>query len=70
MGTINILVYYFSGSNFQFFRLLTDHQLLEVNGQNVIGLNDKDITNLFRNSGSVVTLTIMPVVLYDHMIKK
>ncbi|XP_065352431.1 syntenin-1-like isoform X1 [Cloeon dipterum] len=50
--------------------LLTDHQLMEVNGQNVIGLDDKEITNIIRNSSSVVTLTIMPHILYEHMVKK
>ncbi|XP_059470610.1 syntenin-1-like isoform X2 [Neocloeon triangulifer] len=50
--------------------LLTDHQLLEVNGQNVIGLDDKEVTKIIRSSASVVSLTIMPHVLYEHMIKK
>lgn len=50
--------------------LLTDHNLLEVNGQNVVGLKDKEISRIMDNAGQCVTLTIMPKFLYDHMIKK
>lgn len=50
--------------------LLTDHQLLEVNGQNVVGLDDKVVKKIISESGSVVTLTIMPSFVYDHLIKK
>lgn len=49
--------------------LLTDHNLLEVNGQNVVGLKDKEITRIMDAAGQCVTLTIMPKFLYDHMIK-
>ncbi|XP_070505043.1 syntenin-1-like [Chironomus tepperi] len=50
--------------------LLIDHQLLEVDGQNVIGMKDKDITKIIQTADRVVTITIMPTFLYDHMIKK
>ena len=50
--------------------LLTEHQLLEIDGQNVVGLKDKDITKIIQGAGSVVTLTIMPCVLYDHIMKQ
>lgn len=50
--------------------LLIDHQLLEVDGQNVIGMKDKDITKIIQSAERVVTITIMPSFLYDHMIKK
>jgi len=49
--------------------LLTDHQILEVNGQNVIGLKDKDIGGIVDKSGQVITLTVMPSLIFDHMVK-
>ncbi|XP_076240468.1 syntenin-1 [Calliopsis andreniformis] len=49
--------------------LLTDHQILEVNGKNVIGLKDKDITAEIENGGNIITITIIPSYIYDHMIK-
>lgn len=50
--------------------LLTEHQILEVNGKNVVGLKDKDITAEIENGGNIITITIIPSYLYDHMIKK
>ena len=50
--------------------LLTDHQLLEVNGQNVVALDDKEAKKIISDSQAVVTLTIMPSFIYDHLIKK
>jgi syntenin-1 len=50
--------------------LLTDHQLLEVNGQNVVGLDDKVAKKIISESPGVVTLTLMPSIIYDHLIKK
>ena len=50
--------------------LLTDHNLLEVNGQNVVGLKDKEIGRIMDGAGSCLTLTVMPKFLYEHMIKK
>ncbi|KAK8400674.1 hypothetical protein O3P69_002465 [Scylla paramamosain] len=49
--------------------LLTDHHLLEVNGQNVVGLKDKDISALISECGQVVTVTVMPTFVYKHMMK-
>lgn len=49
--------------------LLIDHQLLEVNGQNVVGIKDPDITRIIEGAGDVVTVTVMPSFIYDHMIK-
>ncbi|XP_053202799.1 syntenin-1-like [Panonychus citri] len=49
--------------------LLIDHQLLEVNGQNVIGLTDKAIRQIMESSENVITITIMPSVIFDHMVK-
>lgn len=50
--------------------LLTEHQLLEVNGQNVISLKDKDITRIINDGGNIVTVTVIPSFIYDHMVKK
>lgn len=49
--------------------LTIDHQLLEVNGQNVIGLTDEELGDVFSSAGSCITLTIMPSVIYDTMAK-
>lgn len=50
--------------------LLTDHQILEINGKNVIGLKDKDITIEIESAGDIITVTVIPSFIYDHMIKK
>lgn len=50
--------------------LLTGHHILEVNGQNVVGLKDKEITSIIEKAPSVVNFTVMPSSVYDHMIKK
>uniref|UniRef100_A0A182XCL0 PDZ domain-containing protein n=1 Tax=Anopheles quadriannulatus TaxID=34691 RepID=A0A182XCL0_ANOQN len=50
--------------------LLIDQQLLEVNGQNVIAMKDKEIRELISSSDQVMTLTIVPKMIYDVMIKK
>jgi syntenin-1 len=50
--------------------LLTEHQLLEVNGQNVIGIKDKDIMAVIADGGNIITITVVPSFIYDHMIKK
>lgn len=50
--------------------LLTDHQICEINGQNVIGLKDPQITDILNSSGGVVTVTVMPVVIFEHMMKR
>ncbi|XP_071965762.1 syntenin-1-like [Antedon mediterranea] len=49
--------------------LLIDHALLEVNGQNVIGLKDKEVSKILADSPRTVTITIMPNFVYDHMMK-
>jgi syntenin-1 len=50
--------------------VLTDHQLLEVEGQNVVGLKDKQISKIIEEAGEVVTITVIPSFIYDHMVKK
>ena len=39
--------------------LLTDHQVIEVNGACVVGLTDRDIGRQVEDGGDVVTITIM-----------
>lgn len=50
--------------------LLTDHQLLEINTINVVGMKDKDISKVIEASPSVVNVTIIPHYIYKHMISK
>lgn len=50
--------------------VLTDHQLLEVDGRNVVGLKDKEISKIIEQAGSVVTITVIPSYIYNHMVKK
>lgn len=49
--------------------LLTDHQLIEVNGQNVVGLKDADIGAIIDAGGRTITVTVMPSVIYEHVVK-
>jgi len=50
--------------------LLTEHQLLEINGQNVVGLADKEISRIISEAGQIVTVTIIPFFIFEHMTKK
>lgn len=50
--------------------VLTEHQLLEVEGRNVVGLKDKEVTKLIDAAGNVVTITVIPSFVYEHMVKK
>ncbi|NWS70975.1 SDCB2 protein, partial [Crotophaga sulcirostris] len=50
--------------------LLTHHCICEVNGQNVIGMKDKKLMDVLAGAGNVVTLTIIPTVIYEHMVKR
>uniref|UniRef100_A0A8D0L3Z1 Syndecan binding protein n=1 Tax=Sphenodon punctatus TaxID=8508 RepID=A0A8D0L3Z1_SPHPU len=50
--------------------LLTDHNICEINGQNVIGLKDSQIADILTTAGNVVTITIMPASIFEHIIKR
>ncbi|KAJ8722789.1 hypothetical protein PYW07_003969 [Mythimna separata] len=50
--------------------LLTDHQILEINTINVVGMKDKEISRVIEASPSVVNITIIPSYIYQHMISK
>lgn len=49
--------------------LLIDHNLLEVNGQNVVGIKDKEIGTIIEQGGEIITVTIIPTVVYNHIMK-
>merc|ERR1719411_1977744 len=49
--------------------LLIDHNLLEVNGQNVVGIKDKEIGGIIDQGGDIITVTIIPTVVYSHIMK-
>ena len=38
--------------------LLIDHNLLEVNGQNVVGIKDKEIGSIIEQGGNVITVAV------------
>ncbi|KAJ6664037.1 hypothetical protein lerEdw1_008991 [Lerista edwardsae] len=50
--------------------LLTEHNLCEINGQNVIGLKDSQIADILTTAGNTVTITIMPSQIFEHIIKR
>uniref|UniRef100_A0A8C8S733 Syndecan binding protein n=1 Tax=Pelusios castaneus TaxID=367368 RepID=A0A8C8S733_9SAUR len=50
--------------------LLTEHNICEINGQNVIGLKDSQIADILATAGNVVTITIMPSYIFEHIIKR
>ncbi|XP_013398172.1 syntenin-1 [Lingula anatina] len=49
--------------------ILTEHQLIEVNGQNVVGLKDSETRDIFAAAPRTVTVTIMPSFIYEHIVK-
>ncbi|XP_075069657.1 syntenin-1 [Mixophyes fleayi] len=50
--------------------LLTEHNLCEINGQNVIGIKDSQVADILSGSANIVTLTVMPAYIFDHMVKR
>jgi syntenin-1 len=42
----------------------------QVNGQNVVGVKDKEIAQILDEGGPSVTVTVIPSYLYDHITKK
>lgn len=41
-----------------------------MNGQNVVGIKDKEISNIIDDGGKTVTITVIPTFLFDHIMKK
>lgn len=50
--------------------LLIEHNILEMNGQNVIGLDEIEIRRTIENCGDVLVLTVMPSVIFDNMTRQ
>lgn len=50
--------------------LLTEQQLVEIDTRNVVGLKDKEISQIIAEAPQVVNVTIIPHYIYKHMIKK
>lgn len=50
--------------------LLINHNLVEVNGQNVVGLKDEEVLRIMQDAPRSVTMTVMPSFIFQHMIKK
>lgn len=50
--------------------LLTEHNICEINGQNVIGLKDTQIADILATAGNAITITIMPSYIHEHMMKR
>ncbi|KAA3674684.1 syntenin-1 [Paragonimus westermani] len=50
--------------------VLTNHQVVEVDGQNVLGLKDKQLVALLRNRGSSVRLTLLPHSVYRQLARQ
>uniref|UniRef100_A0A2K6G5U1 PDZ domain-containing protein n=1 Tax=Propithecus coquereli TaxID=379532 RepID=A0A2K6G5U1_PROCO len=50
--------------------LLMEHNICEINRQNVIGLKDSQIADILSTAGTVVTITIMPAFIFEHIIKR
>ncbi|XP_075032696.1 syntenin-2 [Mixophyes fleayi] len=50
--------------------LLTNHYLCEINGQNVIGLKDRQIGDILASCGRSVTVTVIPTIIFEHIVKQ
>jgi syntenin-1 len=50
--------------------MMTNHQIVEVNGVCAVGLKDKELLQVLRDSPMTCTVTITPRFVYDHLIKK
>lgn len=54
---------------FAFINLIVNFST-QVNGANVVGLKDKELLEAMEKGGSVLTLTLIPTSMYQHMMKK
>ncbi len=48
----------------------TDHQIIEINSQNVIGMSDAEIVTILKQSGRDIYLSLMPINIYSKLISK
>ncbi|CAH8546712.1 unnamed protein product [Schistosoma turkestanicum] len=49
--------------------VLVRHQIIEINGQNVVGLKDRDLLQLMEESKTPMKVTIIPKTFYDKLTK-
>lgn len=61
LGFLLITMYFYSNG------ILTEHYMLEVNGQNVVGMKDIAIKQILEASPRTLTITVMPKFVYKHM---
>ncbi|KAK4468630.1 hypothetical protein MN116_007817 [Schistosoma mekongi] len=50
--------------------ILVNHQIIEINGQNVVGLKDKDLLQHMEEAKSPLKITIIPKTFYDKLTKR
>lgn len=50
--------------------LLIDHNIIEINAQNVVGLDEADVRAILDTCGDVVILTVVPSKIFEQMIKQ
>ena len=50
--------------------LLINHQVIEINGQCVVGLPDKDALAIIQAAPQTITVTISPIFVYKHLVAK
>lgn len=49
--------------------LLIDHNMIEINAQNVVGLDETEIRSILDECGNVVILTVLPSKIFEQMIE-
>ncbi|XP_040571992.1 syntenin-1 [Lepeophtheirus salmonis] len=49
--------------------LLIEHNLLEVDGQNVVGMKDKEIRKIIDEGSPTLSVTVIPSYIFRHMMK-
>nr|ACO11231.1 Syntenin-1 [Caligus rogercresseyi] len=49
--------------------LLIEHNLLEIDGQNVVGMKDKEVRKIIDEGGPTINITVIPSYIFRHMMK-
>lgn len=49
--------------------LLIDHNIIEINAQNIVGMDENEIKAILENCGDVVVLTVLPSKIFEQMIE-
>lgn len=50
--------------------MLTEHHVLEIDARNVVGMTEKERLAVLKAAGQVVTFTVVPSFIYEHMVQK